>query len=1836
MSMVHRPQSAHGRLLFCAALSAAALLVVFTLTSHAANTIDWQPASSGLPTTGLVRDVAFGDVNNDGKPDLAIAYVGGQGLAVYAGNGAGLWSSSGMTVGLPSTGMFERLALGDLNSDGKLDLVATGASNNGVQAYVGNGAGTWTVFTTGLPITGSHTGVALGDVNRDGRPDILVGTNGGTVTGLRVYLNTGSSFSQTTSVTTTGGYNEVAVGYVDDDGFLDVAAGNAGNGIFFWRGTATGWLLASTGLSTTPGYRGVTIGDINNDGKPDLITSRQGFAGPTGGGLFAYLWNETTNSWTSAPNPIPVTASYGQLALAEINNDGWLDLIAGGFPTQGTLGVYAWLGNASGFTAAPSPTTTGSLPAVTIADLDRDGLLDVAAGDNAGAGVPAWRNNGVRDAVGSWTAIASPQTTGSPRALAIADLDRDGYLDVVVARESGGLNSWLGNGGNSWTDCNLAADAITGTYESVITGRFDRNSQYPVVIGARTDSGGIRLFTNRSGSCLWDETLITGTGSYQAIAAGDIDNDAYTDLIAAAFTGGLRHWEDGPNGWFAQPNPIATGTYRDVALGDFNHDGQLDIAAADSGGSGVTVLLAGRTWASSVVTATGEFHAIAVGDLNNDGHPDIAAAKNGSAGEQGVYLWLNDGTGTAWTPLSSPATAGQYFDLDLGDFDHDGRLDLLAARDGLGVMVWANAGAGSWTSANTNLPTSGAFFNSLFGPIDRDGNLDLLSTELNAGVRMWTSAEASPPSFSNFQPSGWVSTTQSPGASASVIDSVSGISVTSGLYRYSTNGGGSWSATSPAGVTGSNGSTTTQVISVASVPFNQDSATQNLVELQVADRVGNVGTLQSIVKIDTTPPTAPTALMSFDHVTGTWSNDNSISIGWSGASDATSGVHSYSVLFDQSPATLPDTTSETAASSYTSGFLGDGNNWYAHVRARDVAGNWSTTAKHLGPFWLDTTPPNNPTSFSGSHTLSVWSNDPTIFISWSGATDGSGSGVFGYSYVWDTSPGTLPDAAYDTTGNSATSPALSSGSNKYFHIRTRDVAGNWSAAAQHRGPYYIDTTPPSSSASSPATTGSTSFLVSWSGSDAHSGVANYDVQSKDISAGGSWTTWKSAIASTSATFTGQGGHIYQFRSRARDNAGNVEAYPVTYDSQTVIATLDFFVKNPGIEVNQGVQDLSNSVTPIAGKRTFVRCYVQSVSGTHNNVPARLRVYRGATLMGTLVPSNSGGAITLRTAPDRNDLNHAYYFDVPIGWLSAGSVRFECEVNTPQKYGESDYTDNTRSTTLSFVNAPAMNLVIVDVPYKIGGTTYHVRDLDRNRLAKWLRNAYPINMLSVKWAYLDPPYNGLPTAATVNSDMFWARVSNPTQFFNDWWARYYGMAIDTGGFMRGKAMGIPSIIASGPTGPTGGWDTDGSFGDWYGGHELGHTYGRKHVTGAPYAGSGGCGDEAGPDGSYPYGSGFISPGTSAWASNTKYGLDWSDMGVRVITPNWYDVMTYCQPQWISDYTYEAIYNRMVAEKPVPFIVFDTPQATTTAEHLVVMTTILTPTDVITLNTFYRLPNSEDLATSPPGDYHIRLLDAGNGLLADHAITPYFSPETDEPEGSIAEMVPWITGTHKIVITHGTAALITRTVSASTPAVTITSPNGGENLSGGNVTVNWTASDADGDPLTFSIDYSRDGGATWESVSGQITTTQATLDLGLLPGTTQGKFRVWVSDGVNTSNDASDGTFSVGFKLPEIVSIEPISGTTYVLSQTVTFEGVAFDVEDGLLGDTQLQWSSSLQGALGTGGMLQTTGLITGTHVITLQATDHHANSVAAITVITVVGEPTAWQVYLPVVLRDSSN
>jgi hypothetical protein len=98
--------------------------------------------------------------------------------------------------------------------------------------------------------------------------------------------------------------------------------------------------------------------------------------------------------------------------------------------------------------------------------------------------------------------------------------------------------------------------------------------------------------------------------------------------------------------------------------------------------------------------------------------------------------------------------------------------------------------------------------------------------------------------------------------------------------------------------------------------------------------------------------------------------------------------------------------------------------------------------------------------------------------------------------------------------------------------------------------------------------------------------------------------------------------------------------------------------------------------------------------------------------------------------------------------------------------------------------------------------------------------------------------------------------------------YFGLVSDGAGFMRGCASGIPqtpdpTTVASGPTGNSGfSWDTDGCYGDWYTGHELGHTFGRFHP--------GFCG-ETHDDSSYPFrtdNSPIATRNLSAWTSGTR--------------------------------------------------------------------------------------------------------------------------------------------------------------------------------------------------------------------------------------------------------------------------------------------------------------------------------------------------------------------------------
>jgi PASTA domain len=311
--------------------------------------------------------------------------------------------------------------------------------------------------------------------------------------------------------------------------------------------------------------------------------------------------------------------------------------------------------------------------------------------------------------------------------------------------------------------------------------------------------------------------------------------------------------------------------------------------------------------------------------------------------------------------------------------------------------------------------------------------------------------------------------------------------------------------------------------------------------LRTGDNAGNWSTPVHLgqFKIDTTAPANP-SLSSPSHTVGAWSNDSTVELAWSGATDAHSGIDGYSYEWSQTTSTAPDETKDSAASGTTSPVLADGS-WWFHVRTVDAAGNWSAPI-HLGPFRIDTTASTNPT-LATTHP-SAWSTDGTVEVTWNGASD-EGSGVDGFSYAWSQSATTAPDTVKDAeeTATGTTSQPLADGE-WWFHLRTRDKAGNWSAPA-HLGPFGIDTTAPANpTLSSPshdvdAWSNDPTVELAWSGAtDAHSGIDGYSYEWSQEALTPPDAVKDAEETATSTTSATLADGDWWYHLRTRDNAGN--------------------------------------------------------------------------------------------------------------------------------------------------------------------------------------------------------------------------------------------------------------------------------------------------------------------------------------------------------------------------------------------------------------------------------------------------------------------------------------------------------------------------------------------------------------------------------------------------------------------------------------------------------------------------------------------------------------------------
>ncbi|WP_437681998.1 FG-GAP repeat domain-containing protein [Sorangium sp. So ce131] len=320
------------------------------------------------------QGVAAGDVNGDGKPDLVVINVSSADASVLLGNGDGTLTAAGTVSGIGTNP--GGVALADLDGDGRLDLLVGGFNVPGIgglRVLLGNGDGTFQPAT--LYVVGNQpTAVQVADFNGDGKLDVVTANFVGS--SLSVLLGNGDGTLQPAVNYAAVGANtpnDVAVADVNGDGKLDLVSANFNsNNLSVWLGNGDGTFQPAIVFpSGGSGVGAVAVADLNGDGKPDIAAAHQNSANVTvllgnGDGTF------------QAPVVHAVGGSFVvDVAIADFNGDLRLDIAATSFNNH-AVGVL--LGDGAGAFQPVTLVPVGNNRPYGLAevDLNGDGKLDIA------------------------------------------------------------------------------------------------------------------------------------------------------------------------------------------------------------------------------------------------------------------------------------------------------------------------------------------------------------------------------------------------------------------------------------------------------------------------------------------------------------------------------------------------------------------------------------------------------------------------------------------------------------------------------------------------------------------------------------------------------------------------------------------------------------------------------------------------------------------------------------------------------------------------------------------------------------------------------------------------------------------------------------------------------------------------------------------------------------------------------------------------------------------------------------------------------------------------------------------------------------------------------------------------------------------------------------------------------------------------------------------------------------------------------------------------------------------------------------------------------------------
>ncbi|MBL8840987.1 MAG: VCBS repeat-containing protein [Planctomycetes bacterium] len=699
------------------------------------------PAGTPRPSA-----VALADFDGDGRLDVACASRGNGGsgsVALFFQAGNGTFPTVPSLVVTAAIANPADLLVADLDRDGALDLaVANGGSDDVALLYgeAGGFASAKNRVVGGGGTTHDPVALAAADIDGDGRLDLAVANGSGDDVALFVQAAGGGFATAPTAqlLAALDAPRDLVALDADADGDADLAVTSRDTSeVVLFRQVAPLQFVAQAHgrLFTSGAPTALIAADVDRDGDDDLVAASELFGTLL---VFAQKPDGTFGQGGDRDPDLVLALSSGAsepaaLLAADLDGDGALDLLA----AEAGSDTLTWFATqrAVPFAATPErtlvpPRIFGNPAAPLIADLDGDGDRDVAALLANDALVPhlfVWLQSspGLFPNAPDFI-LGGVGLTDVPKALAAADLDDDGDLDLAVTAQ-------------------VDRDG-SGPVDEAIVALFFNDGGAPPRFAAAPDVE-LSLGVAQSPGVVGADPL--------AIVAADLDGDGAQDLAVADAGNKRIAWfrQVGPAA-FAPPSFLTAGISQPsgLAAGDVDGDGRVDLALADASLLLFFGAVGGPESAPSVTLANGSVRpeAVALADLDGDGRLDLAAP---SKNRDRLVVWRQDRAPApprgfaARQEIGTDGSLKKPVAIAIGDADDDGDLDLLCANGDPSqptLALFLQRGGGSFAVAPDQLLRDSATAPSLpatatLADVDGDGELDAVGcfSTPGFGLSIW-------------------------------------------------------------------------------------------------------------------------------------------------------------------------------------------------------------------------------------------------------------------------------------------------------------------------------------------------------------------------------------------------------------------------------------------------------------------------------------------------------------------------------------------------------------------------------------------------------------------------------------------------------------------------------------------------------------------------------------------------------------------------------------------------------------------------------------------------------------------------------------------------------------------------------------------------------------------------------------------------------------------------------------------------------------------------------------------------------------------------------------------